>query len=85
MIDHISAMQKLEHILNEQCYIICQHSGVKILDLEDVSAMFIPVNKTDHLIITVHQNSAKDFLKIARGIYSKTKIALENEGSNQFL
>lgn len=59
----ILGMQKLENLFNQNGYLICQATGVKIYDFDNVTAFFIPLNSETDQVMAVHSEQATSFLQ----------------------
>ncbi len=59
----IQGMLRLEEIFNQNGYLVCQSTGKRIYDFEEVVAVFIPLNSTSDQIMAVHRDHAKLFLQ----------------------
>ena len=55
----ILGMQKLEALFNQKGYLICQSSGEKIYDFDQVVTIFIPLSPSTDQVMTVHSDHAK--------------------------
>ena len=61
--DRILVMQRLEAIFNQKGYLICQSSGERIYDFDQIVAIFLPLcSSTDHAM-AVHSSHAAEFMK----------------------
>jgi len=61
--DRILGMQKLEGLFNLTGYLICQSSGEKIYDFDEVVAIYIPISPSTDQVMTVHSDRANEFLQ----------------------
>ncbi|AFQ44476.1 hypothetical protein [Desulfosporosinus meridiei] len=61
--DRIVGIQRLEALLKENGYLICQFSGEKIYDLTEVVAIFLPLGSTSDQIVAVRSNYAPEFVQ----------------------
>ena len=59
----ILGMQRLEALFNQKGYLICQSSGEKIYDFDEVVTIFIPLSPSIDQVMTVHSDRAKAFVQ----------------------
>ena len=59
----IIGMQNLEALFSRNGYLICQSSGEKIYDFEEIVAVFLPLNPTMDQVVAVHNKHAPDFVQ----------------------
>ncbi|HEY8909349.1 MAG TPA: hypothetical protein VIM51_03580 [Desulfosporosinus sp.] len=57
--NRILGMQRLEALFNQKGYLICQSSGRKIYDFDEVVAIFIPLSPASDQVMVVHSGHAK--------------------------
>lgn len=61
--DRILGMQKLEALFNQKGYLICQSSGKKIYNFDEVATIFIPLSPSTDQVMAVHSDHAKAFIQ----------------------
>ena len=61
--DRILGMQRLENLFNQNGYLICQSTGEKIYDFDEVVAIFIPLSLSNDQVMTVHSDYASEFFQ----------------------
>ena len=61
--DRILGMQKLEALFNQQGYLICQSSGERVYNFEEVVTIFIPLSPERDQVMAVQRECARDFVK----------------------
>lgn len=61
--NRIIGMQNLEALFSQKGYLICQSSGEKIYNFEDIVAVFLPLNPIMDQVVAVHNKHAPDFLQ----------------------
>ncbi|AFM41907.1 hypothetical protein Desaci_2998 [Desulfosporosinus acidiphilus SJ4] len=61
--ERILGLQRLEDLFNLKGYLICQSTGDKIYDFDQVVAVFIPISPTMEQVMAVHTDHARDFLQ----------------------
>ena len=59
----ILGKQRLEALFNQKGYLICQSSGEKIYDFDEVVTIFIPLSPSTDQVMTVHSDRAKAFVQ----------------------
>ena len=59
--DRILGMQKLEALFNQNGYIICQSTGERIYDFQEIVAIFIPLSTSIDQVMAVHSDHALVF------------------------
>lgn len=61
--DRIVGLQRLEAFFNQKGYLICQSSGEKVYDFDEIVAIFLPLSpSTDHLV-AVRSSYAVQYLQ----------------------
>lgn len=60
--DRILGMQRLEAIFNQNGYVICQSTGERIYNLEEIVAVFIPLSTSTDQVMAVHCDYAPSFV-----------------------
>ena len=60
--DRILGMQRLEAVFNQNGYLICQSTGERIYDFDQIVAIFIPLSPLNDQVMTVHSDHASEFL-----------------------
>ena len=61
--DRILGMQRLEALFNQKGYLICQHTGERIYDLEEIVAIFIPLSPASDQVMAVQSEHAREFIQ----------------------
>jgi len=61
--DRILGMQKLEALFNQKGYLICQSSGERIYDFDEIVAIFLPLNPEHDQVMAVHSDHATAFIR----------------------
>lgn len=61
--ERILGAQRLEDLFNHKGYLICQATGNKIYDFEQVTAVFIPLSTTKDQVMVVQRDYAVEFLQ----------------------
>ncbi|ODA42814.1 hypothetical protein [Desulfosporosinus sp. BG] len=61
--NRILGMQKLEVLFNQKGYLICQSSGKRIYNFDEVATIFIPLSPSTDQVMTVHCDHAKAFIQ----------------------
>lgn len=61
--DRILGMQKLEALFNQNGYLICQSSGERIYNFDEVVTIFIPLSPSTDQVVAVHSDRAKAFIQ----------------------
>jgi len=56
-------MQRLEALFNQKGYLICQSTGKKIYDFEELVAIFIPLSSGSDQVVVVQSEHAKAFMQ----------------------
>lgn len=59
----ILGMQRLEALFNQKGYLICQSSGEKIYDFDEVVTIFIPLSSSTDQVMVVNSKCAKAFVR----------------------
>ncbi|AET68796.1 hypothetical protein Desor_3296 [Desulfosporosinus orientis DSM 765] len=59
----IIGMQNLEEIFNQNGYLVCQSSGEKIYNFDDIVAVFLPINPATDQVVAVHNKYAPEFIR----------------------
>ncbi|EHQ90049.1 hypothetical protein [Desulfosporosinus youngiae] len=60
--ERILGMQKLEAIFKQNGYLICQSSGERIYNFDEVAAIFLPLSSSIDQAMAVHRSHAPEFL-----------------------
>ena len=61
--DRIRGMQGLEALFNQKGYLICQSTGKRIYDFDEIVAIFIPLSPERDQVIAVHSDHASVFMQ----------------------
>lgn len=61
--DRILGMQRLEALFNHKGYLICQSSGERIYNFDEVATIFIPLSPSTDQVMAVHRDRANEFLQ----------------------
>lgn len=61
--NRIIGMQRLEALFNQNGYLICQLSGEKIYDFDEIVAIFLPLSPSTDQVMAVHSNHATAFVQ----------------------
>ena len=61
--NRILGMKRLEALFNQNGYLICQSSGKKIYDFDEVVAIFIPLSPVSDQVMAVHSDRAMAFIQ----------------------
>lgn len=61
--DRILGMQRLEALFNQKGYLICQSSGEKIYNFDEVVAIFLPISPERDQVMAVHSDHATEFVR----------------------
>ncbi|MCO1600322.1 hypothetical protein [Desulfosporosinus nitroreducens] len=61
--NRIVGMQRLETLFNQKGYLICQSSGERIYDFNEVVAVFLPLNPSTDNVIAVSSICALEFVQ----------------------
>lgn len=61
--ERILGMQRLEALFNHNGYIICQSTGEKIIDFQEIVAIFIPLSSSIDQIMAVHKDHSLAFVQ----------------------
>lgn len=59
----ILGMRRLEDLFKQKGYIICQSTGKRIYDFDEVVAIFIPLSPVNDQVFAVHREYAKAFIQ----------------------
>jgi prephenate dehydrogenase len=59
----ILGMQKLEKLFNQRGYLICQSSGERIYDFDEIVAIFIPLSQERDQVMAVHSDRVTAFIQ----------------------
>ena len=60
--NRILGMQRLEALFNQKGYLICQSTGKRINNFDEIVAIFIPLSSVSDQVMAVHSEHAKVFL-----------------------
>jgi len=63
MPERILGMQKLEALFKQVGYIICQSSGERIYNFEEIVAIYIPLSTERDQVMAVHSDHAPAFIQ----------------------
>jgi len=61
--DRILGMQRLEALFKQKGYLICQSSGERIYNFDEVATIFIPLSPSTDQVIAVHSDHAQAFIQ----------------------
>ena len=61
--DRILGMQKLEALFNQKGYLICQSTGERIYNFDEIVAIFLPLSPERDQVMAVHSDRAKAFIQ----------------------
>ncbi|MCB8816394.1 hypothetical protein [Desulfosporosinus shakirovi] len=61
--NRIVGMQRLETLFNQKGYLICQSSGERIYNFNEVVAIFLPLSPLTDNVIAVSSIFAPDFVQ----------------------
>lgn len=61
--NRILGMQRLEALFNQKGYLICQSTGERIYNFDEVVAIFIPLSPVGDQVMAVHRQNAKAFIQ----------------------
>ena len=61
--DRILGMQRLEALFNQKGYLICQSSGARIYDFNEVVAIFLPLSPERDQVMAVRTDHATEFVR----------------------
>jgi len=61
--NRIRGMQRLEALFNQTGYLICQSTGKRIYDFDEIVAIFIPLSNERDQVMAVHSDHATAFIK----------------------
>jgi len=61
--DRILGMWRLEALFNQNGYLICQSSGKKIYNFDEIVAIFLPLSSSTDQVMAVHSNHATEFIQ----------------------
>lgn len=61
--DRILGMQRLEALFNQNGYLICQSTGKRIYDFDEIVAIFIPLSPERDQVMAVHSDHATAFIQ----------------------
>lgn len=62
--DRILGLQRIEALFNQNGYLICQYTGKRIYDFNELVAIFIPLSTDRDHVMAVHRDHATTFLQI---------------------
>lgn len=78
-INHVLSIKSLENLLLQKGYVICQQTGQKITQVEDLVAVHLDVGDDQFVILPVHKENAKIFLQTMSTTFSDRIPSLEEE------
>lgn len=61
--NRIIGMKNLEEIFHQNGYLVCQSSGEKIYNFDEIVAVFLPLNSATDQVVAVHNKFAPDFVR----------------------
>ncbi|MGI6119146.1 MAG: hypothetical protein ACOYIB_00970 [Desulfosporosinus sp.] len=61
--NRIRGVQRLEALFNQKGYLICQATGKKIVNFDEVVTIFIPLSPSTDQVMAVHSDHAKAFIQ----------------------
>jgi len=64
--NRIVGMLRLEALFNQKGYLICQSSGEKIYNFDELVAIFLPLSPSTDNVVAVHSNHAQEFVHKCR-------------------
>lgn len=59
--DRILGMKRLESLFNQNGYLICQLTGERIYDFDQIVAIFVPLTSSLDQVMAVHCDHAQKF------------------------
>jgi len=59
----ILGMQRLETLFKQKGYLICQSTGARIYNFDEVATIFIPLSPSSDQVMVVHSDCAKAFIQ----------------------
>lgn len=62
MPNRILGMQRLEALFKQKGYLICQSTGKRINNFDEIVAIFVPLSPVSDQVMAVHSEHAKMFL-----------------------
>lgn len=60
--NRIRGMKRLEALFNQTGYLICQSTGRRIYDFDEVVAVFLPLSPENDQVMAVHSDHATAFI-----------------------
>ena len=61
--DRILGLQRIEALFNQNGYLICQCTGERIYDFDEIVAVFIPLSSERDHVMAVHRDHATAFMQ----------------------
>ena len=61
--DRILGLQRIEALFNQNGYLICQCTGERIYDFDEIVAVFIPLSSERDRVMAVHRDHATTFIQ----------------------
>ena len=61
--DRILGLQRIEALFNQNGYLICQCTGERIYDFDEIVAVFIPLSSERDHVMAVHRDQATTFIQ----------------------
>lgn len=61
--DRILGLQRIEALFNQNGYLICQCTGKRIYDFDEIVAVFIPLSSERDHVMAVHRDHATTFIQ----------------------
>jgi len=61
--DRILGMQRLEDLFNQKGYLICQATGKRLYNFDEIVAIFIPLSPANDQVMAVQDEHAQEFIK----------------------
>lgn len=61
--DRILGLQRIEALFNQNGYLICQCTGERIYDFDEIVAIFIPLSSERDHVMAVHRDHATTFIQ----------------------
>jgi len=78
----VLGLKCFEKLLHQQGFVICQHTGQKITQLEDLVAVHLAVEEKDQFVILpVHKENANTFLQTMHSTFSEGLPSIEDNES----
>lgn len=78
-ISHVLGLISFEKLLLQKGFVICQQTGQKITQVEDLTAVHLAVGEDQFVILPVHKDNANTFLQTMLTTFSDGQPSLEEK------